>query len=564
MHNTLLLVAVNARYSHPNLALFSLRTCVADLGHRTVIREFTINDSDDAIVRGIVAEEPAIVALSAYIWNARCLKRIIPRIGTALPHARIILGGPEASYTAHAWLADFPRIDCIVAGHGETGFRRLVSGETDAGERIITIPNTPFDEIPFPYRDEDFADHNLGVRNVYYESSRGCPFRCAYCLSSRSDQRLEFRDPERVFDEIDRLMRHRPRLIKFVDRTFNARPERAITLWEGIAARYDGSGTRFHFEVHPALLDDDTLRALAGIPAGLFQFELGIQSAHDTTIEAIGRSGRWERVRESIARLRESGNMHLHADMIAGLPGEDADAVRRSFNAIYALGADHFQLGFLKVLPGTRLADEAALYGIAHDPEPPYAIIESARLSRDGIAGLHAIDRLVNALHNTGRFVTTLAALMEEFSDPFAAYRALADHARETAQRPPDRAWEPNAALILDFAAAHLPHRRGYLRDCLAWDWCATTRTHVYPAMLKRGEAAQARKSFYKSIERGDPAAPVMIGDCALSRDELRATAFFHAATDEFRARRMRGHPAALHLRAGRGGPRVVYLSSIS
>ena len=372
----ILLIAINARYSHPNLALRYLRSSVKDLPYTCIIQECTTKLGPEAITASIVRQKPDAMAFSVYIWNVELIKAILPVIKKDMPDALVIMGGPEVSYNAHDWLRQYSAIDYIIVGSGEAGFRRLLEENMDLPEPVIDIRNPPFREISFPYCDTDFQD--LKNRYLYYESSRGCPYQCTYCLSSRMDQKLEYRDPGMVMEELDYLMSNNPDYIKFIDRTFNARPDISRQIWTYIIDNFSEQKTAFHFEINPALMTEQDMAVLKRCRPGLIQFEAGVQSTCDRTLRAIKRYTPWEKVKPVLRELISLAAIHLHVDLIAGLPCEGMEEFKSSFNEIYALGAHHFQLGLLKILPGTEMKEFADRTSYRYSVKAPYTVINSS------------------------------------------------------------------------------------------------------------------------------------------------------------------------------------------
>ncbi len=365
----ILLTAINARFSHSNLALMYLRGAAEGLPFEVEIAEYTIKRPVEEIAHDISVREPHAVALSVYIWNSSMIKKLAPIIKSMMPESLIIMGGPEVSFNPEKWLSEVSSIDFIVTGPGEAPFRRLLESDLRHGDRIISGGSGHFSQIPFPYRKADFD--RLRGRYIYYESSRGCPFRCSYCLSSRQEHRLESRSIEDVKRELDFMASQGPRYIKFVDRTFNCDRRRSREIWRYIIESFSGMETCFHFEVFPALLEDEDFRILAAVRPGLMQFEMGIQSIHEKTLSAVNRNGSWPAIRRNIQRLLSETHIHAHVDLIAGLPFEDIQGVAESFNEIYLLSAHHFQMGFLKVLPGTEMSQKRDEFGISNNADPP-------------------------------------------------------------------------------------------------------------------------------------------------------------------------------------------------
>ncbi len=487
MRKKIALVAINARYTHSCLALYCLKSYVRGLGHYVFLREYSLRRDTDEIAEEIATGKPDVVGLSVYIWNAEMMKRLVPALRRRLPGTLIVLGGPEAGYDPDRWLRGVPGVDCVVRGPGEQGFAHLLAQGPGAG--IIDVPNAPFPELPFPYEEADFP--GLANRYVYYESSRGCPFRCTYCISSRDDQALEFRPPELVREELAVILSRKPMMVKFVDRTFNASRNHSRGIWSLLLDIHGDIPTRFHFEIHPALLEEEDFEILSRCPPGLFHFEIGVQTVNPWAREEIRRGGEWARERQQIERLVRDGRVRVHLDLIAGLPGDDLAWAQRSFNELYSLGPRHLQLGFLKVLPGTEMAASAPVHGIAWDPSPPYRVRETAWLSADDLNRLDRVAHLVDRLHNTGRFPETFRALETLYEAPFDLYDGLGNFMNERGS-PPGRGRESGSAFLGEFIARLQKGDAGPVKMALDRDMRAMTpprETRITPAARRRGRA---------------------------------------------------------------------------
>lgn len=487
MRKKITLVAINARYTHSCLALYCLKSHVRGLGHDVSLREYSLRRDTDEIAEETAGGKPDVVGLSVYIWNATIIERLVPLLRRRLPGALIVLGGPEAGYDPDRWLRGVPGVDCVVRGPGEQGFAHILAH--GPGAAIIDVPNPPFPELPFPYEESDFP--GLANRYVYYESSRGCPFRCTYCISSRGDQALEFRPPELVRKELAVILSRNPMMVKFVDRTFNASGSYSRGIWSFLLDIRGDSPTRFHFEIHPALLEEEDFEILSRCPPGLFHFEIGVQTINPRAREAIRRGGEWTRERQQIERLVHGGRVRVHLDLIAGLPWDDLAWARRSFNELYALGSRHLQLGFLKVLPGTEMAASAPDHDIAWDPSPPYRVRETAWLTAEDLDRLDRVAHLVDRLHNTGRFPETLTALEALFESPFDLYDGLGNFMKERGS-PPGRGRESGSAFLGEFIGRLQERDAGPVKTALDRDMRAMTaprETRITPAARKRGRA---------------------------------------------------------------------------
>ncbi len=436
-----LLLGINGRYSHSNLALRYLRNEVEAERHSTRLLEFEITSKRQDILEAIVgagsasasggASSPDVVLISVYVWNALLVRSLLPDIRTLLPEARLILGGPEVSYSAAEWLRSRPEVDCVVCGAGEQAVRELARRDFDSeGRRIYSVPNRPFGEIPFPYQENELA--SMPYRYIYYESSRGCPCACSYCVSGRDDQPPEFRSLEQTLHELKRILAAERRLpsppiVKFVDRTFNADQERARAIWSFLCSVE--SEAVFHFEVHPAFLQDEDFAVLGDAPAGRFQFEIGVQSVHRRTLKEVRRAGDWPRSRPAVERVLELGTVTVHLDMIVGLPHDGPNEIAESIDDLLALKPQRFEIGFLKSLPGTAISAGAAETGLLTMQDPPYHVLSTDRLEIGDIARLRDIEQLTDAVWNAARLERQLDALAARCGGYYAALVFLREQA---------------------------------------------------------------------------------------------------------------------------------------
>ncbi|MBN2161051.1 MAG: DUF4080 domain-containing protein [Spirochaetes bacterium] len=541
----ILLAAINARYTHSCLALYSLKSCARAAGRDVAVREFSINQEVETIAAAIASEHPDAIGFSVYIWNVELIKRIIPATRERCRAAVILLGGPEVSYNPESWLASFPYLDYIIIGLGEGGFLRLLEHDFSLDEKIIAVPAPPLADLPCPYAEDDFPA--LLNRYVYYESSRGCPFRCSYCLSSRGDQRLETKNTETIMKEMAFILSHEPMLLKFVDRTFNAQKHHYRDVWRLIIEQYRNGPTSFHFEIHPGLLDDDDFSILSECPEGLFQFEIGVQSTNPATQSAIRRNGDWTREKPIIERLIALRNIRVHIDCIVGLPFDDLASIARTFNDIYNLQPDYFQVGLLKVLPGTEMTERADEYGIEYGTTAPYRVIQNRWLAREEIELLDNISLLVDRLFNTRRFAVTLSVLSLRYTSPFDLYRELASRLDDTA--PLTRSWEQCAKFLLNAADSLFPGDNRYFLDTVRWDWCSASQNQRrYPSFINPRGAASTTKSgiaYFKSLAKNDI---IRHKDAVFRSSHLNGSIFFEAESEEFRRGYMNNEGYALFL----------------
>ncbi len=534
--NKILLLGINARYSHSNPALFYLKSCIKDLDFRTIITEFTIGESADKIISELKNIKPDLLAISVYIWNSFLVKEILANIKLFLPELKIVLGGPEVSYNSGEWISEFDEIDYIITGGGEAAFRELVISGVNVERKVITGCNPHFSQIRFPYSDEDMK--SLKGRYVYYESSRGCPFNCSYCLSSVKSQNVEFRNIDQVIEELNFFVRYNLPLVKFVDRTFNLKKEHYIPVWEHIVKKLSGSRACFHFEIFPELLDNDDLDFLSGVPSGLFQFEMGIQSTKEQTLNEIHRASSWVKAKNNIKKLVEFGNIHLHTDLIVGLPYETAAEYGESFNKVYSLGAEHFQGGFLKVLPGTEMYRKSGEYGIVYNHLPPYEIIGNRWITPEEMERLKLVSEIVDLLHNAGKFNLTEKFMVSLYGDPFSFYNKMAGYFKREDDGS-HRKWERQCEILIRMVRDDHSGFNEILLDYLRWDWCSVMKLHHFPEILKSESTVEAKRRGYRHFVNQAVEGDSEFSGSVFTKEDLRRSIFFVPESEEFRVTHM-------------------------
>ena len=436
-----LLTAVNAKYIHSNPAVYSLQKFVTayapEYGRNVELAEFTINHYADDILQEIYRRRPDVVAFSCYIWNLQMIERVLEDLPRVLPEVQIWAGGPEVSYDAPEFLKKHDCMTGVMMGEGEEtllelmeywhGKKKLneIPGITwrDGEGEIKVQPGRPLldmNRIPFLYDELDDFEHRI----IYYESSRGCPFSCSYCLSS-IDKSVRFRDAQTVVKELQFFLDRKVPQVKFVDRTFNCRHSHALTIWNYIR-EHDNGITNFHFEIAADLLNEEELALLNTMRPGLVQLEIGVQSTNQKTIEAIDRVMDFSHLCSVVKRVQSGHNIHQHLDLIAGLPWENFDSFRQSFNDVYHLYPDQLQLGFLKVLKGSRMQEKAEEYGIVYHSDPVYEVFYTNWISYQEILELKQIEDMVEVYYNSGQFPNTIRHLEKEFCDPFTMYQRMA------------------------------------------------------------------------------------------------------------------------------------------
>lgn len=433
----ILLVACNAKYIHSNLAVYDLQAYASDYADHIVLKEYTINQQKDDIMRDIYLEHPDVVCVSCYIWNLSFVKELMADLIKILPGADFWAGGPEVSYDAEKFLTENSEFKGVMVGEGEETFKEL------AGYYVEKNPQNLKDMTGICYRDGDQIIHNgwrqimdlssipfiykdlseFKNRIIYYESSRGCPFSCSYCLSS-IDKKLRFRDTETVKKELQFFIDNKVPQVKFVDRTFNCKHDHAMAIWKYIN-EHDNGVTNFHFEISADLLREEELQEMSTMRPGLIQLEIGVQSTNPDTIKAIHRTMDFEKLKGIVDRIHSFGNIHQHLDLIAGLPYEDYDSFRHSFNDVYALKPQQLQLGFLKVLKGSHMMEMCKEYGIVYKTQEPYEVLSTKWLDYDHVLKLKTVENMVEVYYNSGQFQNTLEYLEKFFPDAFSIYERL-------------------------------------------------------------------------------------------------------------------------------------------
>jgi radical SAM superfamily enzyme YgiQ (UPF0313 family) len=537
----LLLVGINSRYTHSNPAIYYLKKYIDDLDYSVSVHEYTIKENPHIIALSIMKERPDVVALSVYIWNREIVDEVIKKIRYSSPHVKIITGGPEVSFDREISFNMDEAPDYIICGPGEEGFRRLAVGGFESVEKVIKVKNPPFNRIPFPYNDDDMA--GLKNRYIYYESSRGCPFKCSYCLSSRFDLPCEFRNINSVKDELDYICSFSPGLVKFIDRTFNSKSGHYRKIWEYLVEKHRDYTTSFHFEIYPELLTDDDIYFLKSVPQGLFQFEMGIQSTSGETLAAVKRRGDWKRIEEIIQRLAYPGNIHLHVDLIAGLPLENYTGFSESYNRVYALNAEHFQCGFLKVLPGTEMRERSNDYRLEFTSHAPYEIISNRWISEKEMSFLKKISALTDLIRNSGKFKASEKLMLKLYGNAFSFYENLV-HVSSEIESISLRSWESIASLLLKICEENFPLEVPELTDSMRWDWCCSMKSHYFPPILKSDLTRAAKREGYRFFIEKSYENTIKFNGFSFPAGDLRKSFFFRPLTDSFMAEYMDGRDA--------------------
>ena len=432
----ILLAACNAKYIHSNLAVYDLKAYSSDYDEHVILREYTINQPKDEILKDIYSSGADVVCFSCYIWNISFVRELIRDLVKILPKTAFWAGGPEVSYDAEKFLTEMPEMTGVMVGEGEKTFHDLLEFYIDGKDSLEEISGIAYrtgdkiihngwrelmdlSAIPFVYEHLEKFENRI----IYYESSRGCPFSCSYCLSS-IDKKLRFRDLELVKKELQFFLDHRVPQVKFVDRTFNCKHEHAMTIWKYIL-EHDNGVTNFHFEISADLLREEEMELMSQMRPGLIQLEIGVQSTNPETIRAIHRHMDLKKLEHCVNRVHSFRNIHQHLDLIAGLPYEDYDIFHQSFNDVYQMKPDQLQLGFLKVLKGSLMQKEAEGYGIVYKEKEPYEVLSTNWLTYGEVLKLKMVESMVEVYYNSGQFWHTLEYLVPFEKDAFTFYETL-------------------------------------------------------------------------------------------------------------------------------------------
>ena len=432
----ILLAACNAKYIHSNLAVYDLKAYSSDYDEHVILREYTINQPKDEILKDIYSSGADVVCFSCYIWNISFVRELIRDLVKILPKTAFWAGGPEVSYDAEKFLTEMPEMTGVMVGEGEKTFHDLLEFYIDGKDSLEEISGIAYrtgdkiihngwrelmdlSAIPFVYEHLEKFENRI----IYYESSRGCPFSCSYCLSS-IDKKLRFRDLELVKKELQFFLDHRVPQVKFVDRTFNCKHEHAMTIWKYIL-EHDNGVTNFHFEISADLLREEEMELMSQMRPGLIQLEIGVQSTNPETIRAIHRHMDLKKLEHCVNRVHSFRNIHQHLDLIAGLPYEDYDIFHQSFNDVYRMKPDQLQLGFLKVLKGSLMQKEAEVYGIVYKEKEPYEVLSTNWLTYGEVLKLKMVESMVEVYYNSGQFWHTLEYLVPFEKDAFTFYEKL-------------------------------------------------------------------------------------------------------------------------------------------
>ncbi|MBC2580100.1 B12-binding domain-containing radical SAM protein [Clostridium sp. DJ247] len=490
------LVAVNSKFIHSNLAVKYLKAYTKNLDYHCMIMEFSINDSIQRVVEEIISEKPNIIVFSCYIWNMYYVKQLTDLIKLIDGDVRILYGGPEVSYDSEEILKDSKnKVDYIIEGEGEESYKEFIecvisnrslegvkglyykenNGIIYGGKRKLMDLN----KLVFPYSEED----DLNNKIIYFESSRGCPFKCKYCLSS-STQGVRFLDVERVKRDLKFFVDKKVKLVKFVDRTFNCNSDFAIKIWTYLMSL--DTETTFHFEVSADILNEEQLKILKKAPKGRFQFEVGVQTTNDEVLKNINRFVPFKDIKEQFIKLNKYGNIKQHLDLIAGLPGEDFESFKKSFNDLYSIQPDEIQLGFLKVLKGTLMKEEAEKWGIIHSPYTPNEVLKTNDISYEELVLLKRVEKMVDKYYNSQKFNTIIKYFISKFETAFDFYLALGNFFHSKGYFARSLSPTDYYKVFLEFNNEIMHEQNENLKEIVKFDYLKFNKKRWLPDFLAR------------------------------------------------------------------------------
>lgn len=504
----ILLTAINSKFIHSNLAVRYLKAFTKDMDYTCKIREFSINDRDEKILEEIIQEKPDVVAFSTYIWNIEMIGRLSNLIKLVDDKIEILYGGPEVSYDSQNILSELNG-DYIIEGEGEKTYREFV--EYKIGLRNIESirgiyfknnsevfsngkrPLMNMNDVIFPYE----QDENLDNKIVYYEASRGCPFNCKYCLSSTTHG-VRFLDIDRVKKELQFFINKEVKLVKFVDRTFNCNHKFAMAIWEFLINQ--DTKTQFHFEISADILKKEELELLRKAPKDRFQFEVGVQTTNDDVLTRINRFVNFSDIKEKVLELLSIRNIKQHLDLIAGLPDEDFYSFKKSFNDVYSIKPEEVQLGFLKLLRGSSMREEALEYGMVYSPYPPYEILKTNTISYDEMLKLKKIEEMVDKYYNSQKFNNILKYLVVKFDTPFDFYQSLSEFFDKKGYFNKNIGNNEYYKVFLDFNMEILKEDASELMDIIKFDYLSFNKRRGMPSFIERGLSKEEEQEIKEKI----------------------------------------------------------------
>lgn len=503
------LVGINSKFIHSNLAVRYLKAYTKDLNYDCEILEYSINDRIPRLLEDILSVKPNIVAFSCYIWNMEYVNELSNLIKLVNENIKILYGGPEVSYDSESFLQSSTG-DYVIEGEGEETYREFVKTIMENGE-LLSVKGLylkhdgkvvycgkrslmDMNKLVFPYTEED----DLKNKIVYYEASRGCPFNCKYCLSS-TIHGVRFLNLERIKKDLSFLINKKVKLIKFVDRTFNCSSEFSMAIWEYLMNLY--IDTTFHFEISADILNDKQIELLNNATKGRFQFEVGVQTTNNEVLKNINRFVSFNHIKNQVMKINEYGNIKQHLDLIAGLPGENFNSFKKSFNDLYSIHPDEIQLGFLKVLKGTLMKEEAAKWGIVHSPYSPYEVLKTNDISYEEIVLLKRVEEMVDKYYNSQKFNTILSYFLDRFETPFDFYLSLGLFFHNKGYFSRNISSVDYYKIFLEFNKEFLNRQNDVLREIIKFDYIKFNRKKWLPDFLIRDIEKSREKIIREAVK---------------------------------------------------------------
>ena len=517
----ILLTAINAKYIHSNLAIYSLRANAGEYRSLVEISEYTINHQKEEILRGLYEKKPDVIGFSCYLWNIEYTISIARDLKKILPEVTIFMGGPEVSYHPEQTLEENEFVDFVMVGEGEKTFYEYLAWAVDGKSELSQINGLVYrdkkeivrtnprqglamDELVFPYQDLKEMENRI----LYYESIRGCPFSCSYCLSS-IEKTVRIKSLEKTLKELDFFIENKVPQVKFVDRTFNCNHNHAYGVWKYIG-EHDNGITNFHFEIAGDLLREEDFELLKTFRPGLVQFEIGVQSTNPDTVKAIRRTMDLAKLQDNIEKVHQGHNIHQHLDLIAGLPYEDYERFQVSFNDVYAMKPDQFQLGFLKVLSGSYMNEAKADYEVKHGSLPPYEVLGTKWLSYEDILQLKQVEEMVEVYYNSFQFAATMAYLERFFDSAFAMYKEMGNYYKEKGLFETKHSRIARYEILWDFCLAwwqknsveQMADKQAQLREIMTFDLYSRDYVKNPPSFL--GLRSEEKKKKIRNFFDGE------------------------------------------------------------
>ncbi|MFL0164402.1 B12-binding domain-containing radical SAM protein [Candidatus Clostridium helianthi] len=504
-----LITAIDSKFIHSNLAVRYLKSFTRDMDYESKIKEFTINDREGRILEEIIKEKPDIVAFSTYIWNVELISRVANLIKRVDSNIEILYGGPEVSFDSRSFLKNNVG-EYVIEGEGEKTYRDFILYKLGkirledvrglhykVNDIVYSNEKRPLmsmDEIVFPYEENE----DLTNKIVYYEASRGCPFNCKYCLSSTSHG-VRFLDIDRVLKDLMYFINKEVRLVKFVDRTFNCNSKFAMAIWDFLINK--DTNTQFHFEISADILKPQEIELLSKAPKGRFRFEVGVQTTNDEVLRNINRFVNFSDIKEKVLEIEALRNIDQHLDLIAGLPGEDYESFKKSFNDMYEIKPEEIQLGFLKLLKGSSMREDAEKYGMEYSPYPPYEILKTDKISYEELLKLKKVEEMVDKYYNSQKFNHIIRYFERKFELPFDFYYSLGMFFEDKGYFSKNIGNAEYYKVFLDYSESVLQESNKHLKEIIRFNYLIFNKKRGLPEFLRSDMEKEEEKSIKEKLK---------------------------------------------------------------